>query len=380
MSSMEKKKKKRKRKTGTTTAPLLPDDLLLSCFARVSRLYYPTFSLVSKRFRSLIASPELYKARSLLGNTEKFLYLCLRSHPPSLLYNLCLKPSQTLINEKGKSSVSVLATVPIPSSPSAHFQGLVAVGCNIYNIKETPCMEEENKEELSSNVSILDCRTHTWREAPSLPVKLLTLSASVLDTKIYVSGIGYKDGDSWGFLKNTFEVFDTKTQIWDPETIPCSETKCSFFNSKSAWIDGKFHVMANKVVAYNSKEVRWDMVGQEMGKYMNSDTYCVIENVLYSASKGVLRWYDSEVSRWKYLKGELRKLSLGDCVRLADYGGKLAVLWEEDLVGDKKILCAEIALERRKIEREIFGKVEWFSDVLTVPNSCSIVKVLAVTL
>ncbi|CAA7014215.1 unnamed protein product [Microthlaspi erraticum] len=393
MSSME-KKKKRKRKTSTattntlspsspqsTTAPLLPDDLLVSCFARVSRLYYPTFSLVSKRFRSLLASPELYKARSLLGNTENYLYLCLGSHPRSLWYSLFLKPNQTLSNEKGKSSVSFLVTVPIPSSPSARFQGLVAVGCNIYNIKETPYMEE-NKEELSSNVSVLDCLTHTWREAPRLPVKLMTLSASVLDAKIYVAGIGYKDGDSWGYLKNTFEVFDTRTHIWDPETIPCSETICSFNNSRSVSIDGKVHVKTNNVVAYNSKEVRWDLVGQEMGEYMTSDFCCVIENVLYSASHGVLRWYDSEVSRWKPLKGGLRKFSLGACVRLADYGGKLAVLWEQEqeLYGDKKIRFTEIALVRRKIEREIWGEVEWLSDVLRVPKSCSIVKVLGVTL
>ncbi|CAA7014213.1 unnamed protein product [Microthlaspi erraticum] len=366
-SSLEKKKKRKKKRKGkrktstattkklspsspqSTTTPLLPDDLLLSCFARVSRLYYPTFSLVSKR-----------------------------SHPCSLWYTLCLKPNQTLTNEKKKSSVYVLATVPVPSSPRSHFPGLVAVGCNIYNIKKSSYLEEK-KEELSSNVSVLDCRTHTWREAPSLPMKLLTLSASVLDEKIHVAGC-YKDGGSWNYLKNTFHVFDTKTQIWDSETIPCSETKCSFFNSRSACIDGKFHVKTNKVVAYNSKEARWDLVGQEMGEYMTSDFCCVIENILYSASHGVLRWYDSEVSMWKQLQGGLRNFSRDACIRLADYGGKLAVLWEQELFGDKKIWFAEISLEIHKIEREIWGEVEWFSDVLTVPKSCSIVKVLAVTL
>ncbi|KAF3523334.1 hypothetical protein F2Q69_00049524 [Brassica cretica] len=56
----------------------LPHDLLLNCLARVSRLYYPTLCLVSKRFRSPITSLELYQTRALLGHTESCLYLCLR--------------------------------------------------------------------------------------------------------------------------------------------------------------------------------------------------------------------------------------------------------------------------------------------------------------
>ncbi|CAA7028153.1 unnamed protein product [Microthlaspi erraticum] len=355
----------------------LPNDLLLSCFARVSRLYYPTLSLVSKRFRSLLASPELYKARSLLGHTEHCLYVCFASYPRSLWYTLCLKPNQTLTND---NSGYVLATVPIPRSPQSCFSGLVAVGSDIYNIQE-----------ITSNVSILDCRTHTWRKAPSLPVMLLSLSASVLDGKIYVAGTSFKDGESYpDSLRNTVEVFDTKTQSWDAETIPCSETICDFYGSRSACIDGKFHVKAGKVVAYSSKESRWDLSTPKMGDFFITDSYCVIENVLYSASYGVLRWYDSKVRTWRHVKGGLPEFPCGAPIRLADYGGKMAVLWEVKIENDlydlgqggcgyKKIWCAEIALERLKIVGEIWGKVEWFDHVLTVPQSCHMVKVLAVT-
>ncbi|CAL9226125.1 unnamed protein product [Arabidopsis halleri] len=59
--------------------PYLPDDLLLNCLARVSRLYYPTLSLVSKRFCSLLASTELYETRRLLGSTESCPYFCIKS-------------------------------------------------------------------------------------------------------------------------------------------------------------------------------------------------------------------------------------------------------------------------------------------------------------
>ncbi|CAA7028133.1 unnamed protein product [Microthlaspi erraticum] len=400
MSSLEKEPEPSMSMESTPT-PLLPDDLLLSCFARVSRLYYPTLSLVSKRFRSLLTSPELYKARTLLGHTENCLYVCFESYPRSLWYTLCLKPNQTLINDtsdwedkkkkKNESSGYVLARVPIPSSPRVRFPGLVAVGSDIYGIEDGIPYFEKKEERSSSNVWILDCRIHTWCEAPSLPVKLMTLSASFLDGNIYVAGSSYKDGN-W---KNTIEVFDTKTQIWDTESIdPCSETKCNFNNSRSACIDGKLHVLQNReeTVAYNSKESEWDLVGGEMGHYKIYYSYCVIENVMYSLnSNGVLRWYDTDVSRWRCLTGlEGLPEFLHDArIRLADYGGKLAVLWEGKIENDpydlrqgggyNKIWYAEIALERRQKGREIWGTVEWLDNVLTVPKSCNLVKVLAVT-
>uniref|UniRef100_M4DMA2 F-box domain-containing protein n=1 Tax=Brassica campestris TaxID=3711 RepID=M4DMA2_BRACM len=42
------------------TLLMLPEELILSCLVRVPRLYYPTLTLVSKSFRSLINSPELF--------------------------------------------------------------------------------------------------------------------------------------------------------------------------------------------------------------------------------------------------------------------------------------------------------------------------------
>ncbi|KAG7576661.1 F-box-like domain superfamily [Arabidopsis thaliana x Arabidopsis arenosa] len=402
MSSLE---KKRKRKITTTKKkklspnPSLPDDLLLDIVARVPRLYYPTLSLVSKSFRSLLASPELYKARSsFLGHTESCLYVCLRCCPGYRWFTLCRKPDQTLSNDttKKKPSGYVLAPVPIPSFHKPRFSSLVVVGSDIYNIHGP-----------SSNVSILDCRrSHTWREvqslildcrrsrrwpkAPSLPVEHLSLSASVLGQKIYVAGC-YNDIH---LDSSFFEVFDTKTKVWVSEPIPYnpySERKYNFLHSKSICIDGKIHVVTDSegVVAYNSKEGRWDLDGLrlDLDQHMRSDSYCEIENVLYSVYNRMVIWYDTEASRWRYLEGlvGLPTFPLGGSVRLGDYGGKLVVLWEEDLlyclssfVHKKKIWCAEISLERRE-SYEIFGKVEWFDHVLTIPKEYDLVKVLAAT-
>ncbi|XP_023635331.1 putative F-box/kelch-repeat protein At5g38680 isoform X3 [Capsella rubella] len=320
----------------------LPDDLLMNCVARVSILYYPTLSLVSKSFRSLLASPDLYKTRSLLDRTESCPYVCLRlqSRENPSWFTLCRKPDQALTNMKKKPKPSgyVLAKVSIAHPPPLQSSSLVAVGSNIYNIGGS-------NPTSSSSLSKFDCMSHTWSEAPSSPVEMFTASAGVLDGKIYVVG-SCEDEDSKS-LKDTFEVF-----------------------------------------AYNPKEGKWHQV--IMCDYTDSNAYCEIENVLYSVDKlfyGIeFKWYDTEVSRWRRMEGLVLPGTPTHHVRLANYGGKMAVLWEweeEHLTyswgGDKKkIWCAVITLERRK-NRGIWGKVEWFDHVLTVPGTCALQKVLVAT-
>ncbi|XP_010468082.1 PREDICTED: F-box/kelch-repeat protein At5g51250-like [Camelina sativa] len=361
----------------------LPDDLVLIIVARVSVLYYPILSLVSKSFRSLLASPELYKVRSLLGQTESCLYVCLKMKPykTPTWFTLCRKPEPTLTSSKEKRSGGhhVLATVPMNHSPDVRFSSLVAVGSDIYNIGVPQGRLKASSS--SSCVSVLDCRTHTWREAPSLPVELFTVSAGVLDGKIYVVGKS-PDGRK---RKNSFQVLDIKTQVWDSAVIP-PLIKSSHFDN-TACIDGKFNVVTYaKVVAYDPKEGRWDPGFVPISRHMHSDSYCVIDNVLYCAADGGLRWYDSQsqVRQWRDLKGlvGLSRFSPDDQVRLADYGGKMAVMWGVEVPCSSGyptiICCAVISLERLN-SCKIFGKVEWVDRVFTVFGPFTFVKVIAAT-
>ncbi|KAG7599619.1 Kelch repeat type 1 [Arabidopsis suecica] len=372
---------KRKSKTITTTKkppfklspestpnPSLPDDVLVTFLARVSKLYYPTLSLVSKSFRSLLASPELYKARSLLCRTESCLYVCLYIPPEANTrwFTLCRKPDRTLVHHTSKkqsSSGNIL--VPIPSSQYTppHLSGHAAVGSNIYHIGGGYIR--------SSNVTVLDCRSHTWREVPSLKVgRMVFPSASVIDGKIYVAGGSIK-GESES--SESMKVFDTKTQVWDYVPIPYLEQYADWL-TKSICIEGKLYLMiGNKVLAYDPEGGKWELVEQEMGKSWTRFSNCVIENVFYCYDLGVLTWYDIKVRLWKQVKG-LRGLhhefAGSRFVKLADYGGKMAVLWDKDECGseNKMIWCVVIALERHNSE-EIWGKVEWCDAVLTVPLS-----------
>ncbi|CAF1861693.1 hypothetical protein Bca4012_033136 [Brassica carinata] len=56
----------------------LPEDVVVDILARLPISDYPRVSLVSKRFRSLVSSPEIYaRRRSSLGCTEHCLYVFL---------------------------------------------------------------------------------------------------------------------------------------------------------------------------------------------------------------------------------------------------------------------------------------------------------------
>ncbi|CAH8273117.1 unnamed protein product [Arabidopsis lyrata] len=282
----------KKQKKNPSQIPSLPDELLVSCLARVSRLHYATLSLVSKSFRSLIASPELYKTR----------------------------------------------------------------------------------------VSILDCQTHTWHEAPSMQVKQYYPHANVVDGKIYVAGSCVKPKSS-----NWMEVFDPKTQTWELvlATLGKRFTHCI---NKSAVIEGAIYMFVDDIgVVYKPREGKWAEIRSLEDLQYLGFCYCVIGNVLYCYywRNGII-WYDFKIRKWMNMKG-LEGLpqfpNYGCVVRLVEYGGKMVILWNKYGSGcnnNKMIWCAVISLERRN-SKEIWGKVEWVDAVLTVPVSCETVCALSAT-
>ncbi|KAL0800788.1 hypothetical protein Bca101_055963 [Brassica carinata] len=73
--------KKRRNEEASRLWSSLPDAVALSIVARLTRLDHAALSLVSKRHRSLVASPELCSTRSLIGCTEATLYVCLNIMP-----------------------------------------------------------------------------------------------------------------------------------------------------------------------------------------------------------------------------------------------------------------------------------------------------------
>ncbi|EOA16814.1 hypothetical protein CARUB_v10005035mg [Capsella rubella] len=362
-----------------TTFSSLPDDLVLNCLARLSRLHYPTLSLVSKRFRLLLASPDspdLYTSRSLLHRTESCLYVCLRFplDPNPRWFTLWRRPDRASVNRE-KPICNLLVSIPSSPLPSARCSALVAVGSHIYNIGGTI-----DDDEPSSRVLILDCRYHSWEEGPSMIMRRDHPAASVLDGKLYVAG-GCKDIDS----PNWIEVFEPKFKTWEAVSSSCAK-ECDSEIIRSTEIDGKVYMCGSKGVSYNPKDGICEPVEWNMCKGWAWFSSCVIDNVLYYYYSREFKWFDASIREWRIVQGlESLDIAIHSHVKLADYGGKMAVFWDMTYASDsgggfqgKQIWCAEVEVERNN-NGEILGRVELFGPVLEVPEGSEFVGVLAAT-
>ncbi|EOA34391.1 hypothetical protein CARUB_v10021918mg [Capsella rubella] len=360
----------------------LPNDLLFNCISRVSRLYYPTLSLVCKTFRSIVASPELYETRSRLNRTEKCLYLCLtfQFDTNTHWFTLCREPNK---NVADKSSGYRLVQIPSPfAMVPAQSSSVIAVGSDIYKIGGAKSCQFKFKTRRCSYVSVLDCRSHRWRQAPGMRLARSSSSTvSVVDGKIYVAG-GCEEYRS----TNWMEVYDPMTKTWGSVTNPHIQEIYDEYQSrrvlKGLGLEGKLYMFGEEFKVYNPKEGKWNDIGEDRPMWRAIDSRscissssCVVDNVLFIWEKGLFKWYDFKVKLWKDLNGVegLPDLSGHEYCKMVDLGGKIAVLWEESLPykGFNKIWCAEVSLERRDGD-EIWGKVEWFDNVLSVHYSGSL--------
>ncbi|EFH62535.1 hypothetical protein ARALYDRAFT_319889 [Arabidopsis lyrata subsp. lyrata] len=360
-SSPEKKRKK-------WSPDSLPYDLIVTILARLSRSYYPKLSLVSKTFRAILASPELYQTRILLSRTETLLYVCL-SFPDEAnprWFTLYRKPNQIHTTKKNKkkkdgSSVHLLAPTPILNSPPVEFSSLLAVGSYLYAfsaaMEDPPC----------SNLWFLDSETP----------------------------------DS---LKRV-EVYNIETQTWIPVPPNKRRVKLIHMKGKLYMNVGKLLSLAEKVLPLNPKVRSLEIMSprdvmafkpEVCGAFealgldtvntdLNRGSFCMIEEMTYHYDPSVkFRWRKSMGGVWRTLGGleGLPKFARYSTVKLADCGGKLVVLWDKYVPAsgyeEKMIWCAEISLERRNKE-EILGKVEWLDAVLTVPKSYKFVDAKSAT-
>ncbi|CAH8383109.1 unnamed protein product [Eruca vesicaria subsp. sativa] len=341
----------------------LPEDIILNILARVPRCHYPTISLVSKHFRSLIASPDIYAIRSLLGCTEHCLYVVLRDRDNNArrLYTLCRKAD-------GKNSRLVL----IPCLPAVPKRGsFVAVGSKIYvfgvNI-------DKNDNNMTSTAYSIDCRSHTVQPLPSMPHAFMYQTiADVIDDKIYVIGNHHND-KKWSVVV----VFNTKTQMWEPGMTNLDEPEGVFVDTYYGCV-----VMDNKIHArefvYDPNENKW---GRNDGM-LNSKQWehaCIIDDVIYYYD-GEFLAYDSKTRCWKAVEGLedfLGGIRIKYFSKTVRYGERLFFVFptqERNGMG-VEICCAEISLERRQ-GGQIFGKVEWF-DLDLIYGEFEIVKPLDV--
>ncbi|CAA7033329.1 unnamed protein product [Microthlaspi erraticum] len=370
---------------------LLPDEITENILARVSRWYYPSLSLVSKQFRSLVSSMQIYKTRSQIGSQETCFYVCLQldDHPYSSWFSLWAKPNKTLAKEIGniiieKDDPSGNSVVPTPFSSSHSLpitnQNTVTVGSEIYIIGGY-------YQKPSSFVRILDCRTHTWRNGPNMTVARENVYALFVDEKIVVMG----GCDINKYSAYWLELFDMKTQSWTALPGPGADDELGKFlhddydQNIVDVFDGKLYVAVDDTeYVYEIGKIlhdgTWKLVRQQSSFLFNLLVdWCEIENVIYCCTYfGELMWLDSKtkVREWREIKGlgklrehPTRGLRDGNEFVIENFGGKLLVMWgvSDDNKPTNKIWYAKISLESRCNGGEVWGTVEC-ADVLTFPG------------
>ncbi|CAL9242861.1 unnamed protein product [Arabidopsis halleri] len=327
----------KRKKTNVPSPPLpsflsLPDEIVLNCLSRISKMYYPKLFLVSKTFHSLILSIELNYARFLHKIKEPFFNVCLQfpNNPLPSWFTLWIK-HDLIDTEKKKSKL-----VKIPSSYASRSPlFILTVGSEIYALQQyyPP----------STVMLVKNTGTWPWRKTPNMIVARANAVACFLHGKIY--------------------DFDIKTQIWEPLPDPGPELRFSSIIKKVEVIQRKIYVRSNdnKDSVYDPKKRKWN----------------VINHVLYSCRPRGCLWYDTESKEWKLVKGlsSLNQNRRDGLIETVKYGGKLLILWDKVVqprrrcpLQDKNIWCALIALEKRP-SGQVWGKVEWSNVVLTVPNS-----------
>ncbi|CAA7022753.1 unnamed protein product [Microthlaspi erraticum] len=381
----------------------LPDDVALNCLARVSRVDRAALSLTSKSYRSLVASQELYKTRSLMGRTETYVYVCLRTPPPNPNLRWYI-----LRRRNGSSDL-----IPIPSLPSQppEASSVVALDWGIYVIGGLI------NGKPTSDVWLLDCRTHTWRSVPSMEVARANAATGVVDGKIYV--LGGCDNVKWG------ESFDPKTQTW--KTLPLIRKKGSSDVDVHGSLvsDQKVYLFSGKngTFYYSPRERKWGRGNRDPVRGNRRD-WCMVDNLICCISSyGGIFWCEPDALDWcepegimctKELRGLDSLLMRLFSSRVVHFGEELIHWWDqykvnhvipqkfgvsqelEDLLpgarmstsgrnillfwdvieGDRlEIWCAEISLERHE-GGDVRGNIEWSSAVMTVDPFVDHYKVL----
>ncbi|KAF4371687.1 hypothetical protein CsatB_023682 [Cannabis sativa] len=360
--------------------PSLSDDVALNCLARIPRCHHPTLSLVSKTFRSLLSSPLLFNARSLLNSTQHFLYLTLRSHTLQNPFSWLTfyKPQHNSLPDHTHFQALIVPVPPIPS-PSVG-SAYATLGPKIYvlggSVNDVP----------TSHVWVLDCRFHTWEPGPSMRVGREFAAAGVVDGKIYV--MGGCAVDSSARSAHWAEVFDPVVGRWEAVPSPI-EVRDKWMHA-SAVVGGRIYAMADRGgVVYSPMRKEWEGVGVDLDMGWRGRA-CVVDEVLYSYDYlGKIKGFDFRNGEWKELKGvdkELPKFLCG--ATMANVGGRLIVLWEEKVDRNENrnvrrkdidIWCAEIEVKKNG-DRDQYGKIHWSEKVLSVPFGSSIVHCTGVSL
>ncbi|XP_010444913.1 PREDICTED: putative F-box/kelch-repeat protein At3g24610 [Camelina sativa] len=322
-----------------------------------------------------------------MGLTETYVYICLRTPPPDP------KPRWFILRRRETLDASVL--MPIPSLPSQppEASSVVVLGWFIYVIGGS--FKEKTR---TSDVWLLDCRTHTWSHVPySMGVARANAAARVVDGKIYViGGCDVFNPNTWG------EVFDPKTQTWSflpPLPLPLMKGGNKNIHD-SVVMDQKIYVVDgnHRTYFYSPSKGYWGRGNRGQVSRSRRD-WCMIElinRIYFLTNDGTIFFCEQDELYWPGREGimmdtkEVKGLgSLNETLfrsRVVHFGQLLLDRWErvmynfggtihelEDIYPGARLINfgGNIGLFWDVIKGdhlEIWGNIEWSNAVMTVDN------------
>ncbi|CAN7060530.1 unnamed protein product, partial [Brassica rapa subsp. trilocularis] len=326
----------------------LPKDIVWQVLARVPKRSYPLLACASKNFRLLVRSPEIHKIRSLLRKDS--LYICFmdKTNRPQTPHWFTLRRAEN--NPLENEYVSVDLAFPDHDESNA---SIIAYGPEIFFI----CGAHVH----SSNLWVFDSRSGQFRRGPSMNVTRMYKSVGLVGSKIYVVG-GNMAGDIQA------ESFDLKTEAWEPAPTPVPKEEKTWLASVTVSLDRKvcaLMLVGAYTVCYDPWDGSCDSFALPEDKWWKTGV-CVMENVLYVYyARFGLMWYDTELRLWRVVNG-LDHVKKVRSVGMAEYYGKVALLWKEHGGCGKEIWCRMIAMG--KCEEGVKGTAESAQLLGSVPD------------
>ncbi|KAG2286608.1 hypothetical protein Bca52824_046212 [Brassica carinata] len=320
----------------------LPEDIVLSCLARVPRNCNLNLTHVSKTLRTFVSSPELNRLRSLLPKSS--LYVCFYEINDNATWT-----HRWLTLEKTTTEYR-LVLFPCQHCPFMDRSLAASVGSEIYFLWKHL--------RYPSDLWILDTRSGKLSLGPSM--KAVLRSEAIL-------------------TRRSKYVFDPKSKIWKSEgqeKVPPRKWYNNTYNI-AASLERKIYMVKDGITSvYNPREVegeRMDHMRRQKKKKLNEgvEWVCVVENVLYACycSSGLM-WFDTKLNVWRRVVSRYAEEAchFGEQQAVAEYEGKLAVFEfvNHDLVNNTESVKMFLFSFHRAGER-ILGTMDWLGVVATVP-------------
>lgn len=362
--------------------PGLPDELSAHILARIPRIHYMNAGLVSRKWKTMLSSPELYTLRKELGTDEEWLYLLTKDEDETLAWHALdplseqwqrLPPMPTIVVTEEPDTISP-GLLWSMLGPSGKIAGMVKgwlgrkdvmvdshvpfCGCAVGVVEGCLyVLGGFSKDSTLKNVWKFDPVLNLWSEEAPMSTGRAYCKTGTVNNKLYVVG-GVSRGQGGLTPIQSAEAFDTKTSTWSEISgMPFSRAQVFptpfLADSVKPIATGMTHYRGKLCIpqslyswpffvdvggeVYDPETNSWEEMPPGMGegwpaKQAGTKISIVLDNELYgfdpssSLDNGKIKVYDHEEDAWKVVIGNVPKFESANSESpylLASLNGKL---------------------------------------------------------